>query len=444
MGDLIYYRKDDNKVLLLNRETGRWYVDKDENFIFENILNEREKFTESEIYRRLVNQNILNTNPETIEVEQPYSDTLGLLILDTTIMCNLACKYCFVDAPPTGADMTLDTAIHALRKALMYSKCANVLTVEFSGGEPLINFDMIKKFVPIANNIANQIGKKITYTIQTNGTLFNDEIIAFLLEHNFDIGISVDGESDIHDENRIFHNGTGTLSTISNNIRLLQDRGGHISILSVISSTRQYESIINFITEHNITEIRTNLVTKAGRAKDKGVFSLEYVALADKFIEVAERIFSGKLKIRDATLTFYLWNLLLVQPHMCFRSPCGAGTNQISVASNGDIYPCQGWRNIHDAPIGNVNEGADLDTLVMNSNRVQGLRNHIVRTNPECMTCNWKVFCGICPREIYSETGSINGMIGQCIFQNRVFESLIWKFYDYSDEIKCYLRGMEV
>lgn len=439
LNDLVYYRKENNKVLLLNKETGRWYVGNDDNNTLDAILSGDQDAFKSELYHHLVQQNILCTHPEEIKIEQPYSESLGLLILDTTVMCNLACKYCFVDAPPKGRNMTLETAVHALQKALNYNKCADVLTIEFSGGEPLVNFEMIKNFVPIADNMAKKMGKKLTYTIQTNGTLLTDEIITFLLDHNVNIGISVDGEANIHDANRIFHDGSGSLSTIIHNIELLQSRGGHVSILAVISSIQQYESVINFATSHNISDIRTNLVTKAGRAKDNDNFALEYISIAEKFIEVADRIFHGNLKIKDATLTFFLWNLLLMQPHMCFRSPCGAGTNQISITSTGDIYPCQGWRNIHDSPIGNVNEDTDLETLLTNSIRVQELRNHITRTSPSCLSCNWKMFCGVCPREIYSEVGSVHGQIGQCIFEGKVFESLMWKFYDCHDEIKRYL-----
>lgn len=439
LNDLVYYRKENNKVLLINKETGRWYVGKDENNILDDILDGKQDAFKSEIYHQLVQQNILYTRPEEIEIEQPYSEILGLVILDTTIMCNLACKYCFVDAPPKGSKMNLYTAIHALEKVLNYNKCAEVLTIEFSGGEPLVNFEMIKDFIPIADNMAKEMGKKLTYTIQTNGTLLTDEIITFLLDHNVNIGISIDGEAEVHDANRIFHDGTGSLSTIIRNIELLQTRGGHVSILAVISSVYQYESVIKFATAHNISDIRTNLVTKAGRAKKGDSFSLEYIAMADKFVEVADRILHGELKIKDATLTFFLWNLLLMQPHMCFRSPCGAGTNQISITATGDIYPCQGWRNIHDSPVGNVNDNTDLNTLLMNNNRVQELRNHIVRTSPSCQDCNWKTFCGVCPREIYSETGSVHGQIGQCIFEGRVFEALMWKFYDCHDEIKRYL-----
>jgi len=337
--------------------------------------------------------------------------------------------------------MRIETAMNALELALDYPACADILTVEFSGGEPLLNFKLIRDFIPRANKMAETKGKKLSFSIQTNGTLFNDENIIFLKDNNVDIGISIDGTADVHDKNRVFPNGTGSNAIIVANISKLRQHGITPSLLAVVSSAEQYDSVVQFANENSIKEIRTNLVTKAGRAEGKDEYTVDYEALADKYIKVCQDILEGKLQVNDATLTFFLWNLILNQPHMCFRSPCGAGKNQVSVTSDGNLYPCQGWRNIHDKPLGNVNELKSLKETLDFSERVNGLRKHNVRCLEICQECECKAFCGVCPREIYTETGSLNQRIGVCSFQRKVFSELMWLFVEYEDQIKEYLLG---
>lgn len=441
MGRIIYKKRED-KILVLNTQSGFWYVGKlDERM---KDISEKEfitnKHLNGELYTTLMNEEILREkNPE---IEQPFSDKMTLLILDTTKACNLACKYCFVDAQTKGTEMTLDIALKSLELVLNYSKCADTLTVEFSGGEPLVNFRLIKEFVPIALQKAEMHGKNLTFSIQTNGTLLNEEVLDFFMKYNVNIGISVDGTKEFHDKNRVYGDGRGSNEIIVENIKKLQIKGCNTSILAVISSPEQYDSVIEFAQENNISEIRTNLVTKSGRAKGKEEYTIDYEKIADKYIEISKKILEGQIKIRDATLTFFLWNLLLNQPHMCFRSPCGSGTNQISVTSDGEIYPCQGWRNIHDKPICNVVDTTGLEVELNGNGRIRELREHNVRNIEACKLCDWSAFCGVCPREIYTEKGTMNERIGYCNFQAKVFEELMWNFDLYADSIRKYLLGI--
>lgn len=435
----ICIKRRNGKILAINADTGAWYIGHDSNEIEAEEVTDISEIEGKELYELLKEEGVIYGEP--LVIEQPFSDELTLLILDTTRACNLACKYCFVDAPTSGTHMTMEIALKSLELALDYPLCADTLTVEFSGGEPLLNFDLIRNFIPIAIEKAKNRGKKLTFTIQTNGTLLNDEIISFLVKYRVNIGISIDGTKEFHDRNRVFSDGVGSSDVIIKNIHQLISIGCKPSILAVISSPEQYDSVIAFAMDNNITEIRTNLVTKAGRAEGKDDFTIDYKGIAGKFISTAKNILEGEVRIHDATLTFFLWNLLLSQPHMCFRSPCGSGKNQISVTSDGNIYPCQGWRNIHDNPISNVLNTKDLKNALDGSVRVSELRTHDVRNIEVCQSCRFKAFCGVCPREIYTEKHTINEKIGFCEFQNMVFEELMWVFDEYSDSIQKYLLG---
>ena len=398
--DIVLWKNAD-KVLILNRETGSWFVGEDQYNDIEKCLNGEitlEKAKDCKLVEKLINENILFTDKGKSIIEKPYVDQLGLLILDTTNRCNLACKYCFVNATDSGVMMSLETALKALRAVLDSSKCADVLTIEFSGGEPLLNFSMIEQFIPKANKMAEKKKKKLTFSIQTNATLLNEHIMTFLIENKVNVGVSIDGEKEYHDKNRVFSDGIGSLDVITKNIKEFKNKGGQVSVLAVISSVQQYESVIKYAIENGIESIRTNLVTKIGRAEEKKEFDLEYMELADKFIEVSDKMICGEIKLHDVTLSHFLWNLVQVQPHMCFRVPCGSGRNQISITASGEMYTCQEWRNIHDAPIGNVNVDTDLDMKLIENKRARELANRDVNKSEVCKKCDWKTFCGICPR----------------------------------------------
>jgi len=445
MNNNIIIKHKEDITFVLNCNTGMWYVGKSDDEVIEDIklygIDSLPK--ESRTYETLTTANIIS-NDSSGCVEQPHSDKLSLLILDTTSRCNLSCKYCFVNAEQDGIDMSLEIALSAIILALEYSNCADTLTVEFSGGEPLLNFGLIKELIPQAKTHASSKEKSINFTIQTNGTLLTEEIAIFLKENNVEIGISMDGTEEEQNKYRVFHDGSVTYDIIKKNISKMRSLGCDASILSVVYSAEQYDSIIKFAIENDIKYIRTNIVMPIGRAEEYSIFESnehKLSGIADKFLNVAHNALSTEKPVNDATLRFYLWNLLLWQPHMCFRSPCGAGKNQISVTSNGDIYPCQEWRNIRDTPIGNVLKGIPLKSILENSDRVKSIQARDTKKAEMCRECDWKMFCGICTREIYSKSPTMDKKIPQCDFQNKIFEGLIYEFAENSDSIRRFITG---
>lgn len=441
----IVIKQKGDKTLALNRNTGMWYVGKSDNEVIKDILYYGIDKLPSNLqtYETLSAAGVIS-DKDSGEVEQPHSSELSLLILDTTSRCNLSCKYCFVSAEQEGTDMTLEIALSAISLALDYPNCSDTLTIEFSGGEPLLNYDLIEELIPKAKTLALEKSKSVNFTIQTNGTLLTEEIALFLKENDVEIGISMDGTKEEQNKYRVFNDGSGSYDIIKRNICKIKSECCDASILSVVSSAKQYDSIIRLATENDIKYIRTNIVMPIGRAEINSDFESNESKLsdiADKFLCVSHDVLSGEDTVNDATLRFYLWNLLLWQPHMCFRSPCGAGKNQISVTSNGDIYPCQEWRNIHDIPIGNVMSEIPLKSILENSDRVKSIQEKDTKKTELCHECDWKMFCGICTREIYSKSPEMDEKIPQCEFQGKVFEGLIYEFADYSDNIKKFITG---
>lgn len=436
-----------NKTLLLNRETGRWVFLDDDNHSINNLMKTNTGVLDFDKIRSFVSENdiamlvkegIISSDTKIVP-EKPAIDTMNLLILDLTNKCNLACNYCSVDTGESGKLMDSQTALSALEQVLDLDNVDENLTIEFSGGEPLLNYELLYSFVHNAKKIAEKSHIDIKFTIQTNGILLNEDRINFLIDNNVEIGLSIDGTKKVNDKNRVFRNGTGTFDIIIQNIHKIKSLGGKFSVICVITCPEQFDDIYNLCMENDIFYIRTNLVTDVGRGKDlykmKNMDFVKY--LATSYIDFCKKIIP-KNKIYEANSTYYLWNLLGYQPHMCFRVPCGAALNQIHIDANGDIYPCQDWRSIHDKCLGNIHTDS-LKSILKTSQRVIELNTRSTQEMDSCRKCNWKMFCGVCPRKIYSETKKLSGFSYSCVFQNLVFNELIWEYSNNKEAIKNYL-----
>lgn len=444
----IFVEKRGENYLFLNKQNGAWIILKDSETLY-NLLNSKDETDievaldtrEYEKLKVLIDNKIIGERDDVI-IEQPYKNKFNLLILDTTDKCNLNCKYCSVNASTNGNFMKLDTAIRAFEIFTSLSNCSDKITVEFSGGEPLLNFKLIKQSVPEFNKIAQNKGIQVSYSIQSNGILLDEEIIDFLKENNFSIGISLDGSREVNDSNRIFPDNTGSFDKVMKAIKKLKNKEVNFSILAVISDPSQYSNLLNFAVENGIKSIRANYLTQIGRArkifKDTTNISQFPIEYAKAYLEMCKKLINEGVKIKEANLTYLLWNLLLWQPHMCFRIPCGAGNNQLHVTATGDIYPCQDWRSIHDIKIANVQD-SDIEEKIMNHPRVRELRQRNLDIIKECQNCNWKRFCGTCPREIYTEKKQLSGDISLCKFYGYLFNELIWIIYHNKDNVIKYL-----
>lgn len=164
-------------------------------------------------------------HPMTDNIEDYLSRKCNKLLLQVTQNCNFRCSYCpyttsefYANRTHSSKRMSADVAIRAIDFFAEHSVNTRIITIGFYGGEPLLEFDLLKKLVEYANDLF--IGKRICYTITTNASLLNEEIMAFLAENNVDLTISIDGTKKAHDRNRKFaSNGKGTFDVIEKNLK---------------------------------------------------------------------------------------------------------------------------------------------------------------------------------------------------------------------------------
>lgn len=179
-----------NEILVLNIDTGVWKIDSGYGELMKTVNSGNQSIRincNDTIYNQLADDKLINHVPD----DTRYGE-FSLLILETSEKCNLRCRYCFEDATNNGTNMSCETAIKAFEKFIALKCCRASVCVEFNGGEALLNYEMICKAVPQILRIAEEVGKKVKFTVQTNGTLLTAEMIAFFKEYHFSMDSGVD------------------------------------------------------------------------------------------------------------------------------------------------------------------------------------------------------------------------------------------------------------
>lgn len=430
----VYYKEHGDKVLFLNAKNGAWGILKNNGDISEQT------FEKSRFYKGLQEMDFFSQEEL---IEKPALNTMNLFIIDTTDRCNLRCEYCSAEASAYGKSLTLEIAIEAFDNFLNMKNINSCVTVEFSGGEPLLNISLIEQIVPIYKRMSKEKGITLNFSIQTNGTLLTKEIVDFLVEAEFTIGISIDGPEKWNVSRR-FEDKKPAFNRVDNNIRYLIDNHIPFSTLSVVWNPDQYRDILDYADKTGIKNIRVNPMSEIGRGKqhtNMKILEYNYKKFAEAYLEFAKTIildsrFSG---IHEANLTNYLWSLLLWQPHMCFRAPCGAGRNQLHLTAYGEIFPCQDLRSIQDEKICNWND-KDIAAKISKHDRCNQMTARDVDKQEGCKTCAWRRYCGTCQRELITARKDENGQISLCKFHNMVLEGLIWLMDAHEEAVLQYLE----
>ena len=190
-------------------------------------------------------------NPYTEYAEEYLNNCLNNLLIQVTQMCNFKCDYCpysgngLFDRMHNNKSMSFDTARKTIDFFIDRCRYSQELTIGFYGGEPLLQFDLIKRIVEYTEKKAQ--GKQVVFGITTNGYLIDNRIISFLKKHRFSLVISFDGPKHIHDKNRrLMTTGVGTYDCVYENMRLLKENGIEFGINAVWDTEERFNEIIEF------------------------------------------------------------------------------------------------------------------------------------------------------------------------------------------------------
>ena len=351
------------------------------------------------------------------------------LCLHVAHTCNLDCKYCFAgQGKYHGKDaiMSFEVGKQALDFLVKNSGSRKNLEVDFFGGEPLVNFDVVKQLVAYARSIEKENNKHFRFTLTTNGVLLNDDVIEFLNKEMNNVVLSLDGRKEVHDHFRKYLNGKGSYDTIVPKFKNFVEKRGNKEYYMRGTFTRNnldFTEDIFHMADLGFKELSMEPVVSspdteyALREEDLETIYEQYEILAKEMI---------KRKKEGNPFTFYHYMINLSAGPCIYKriTGCGSGTEYLAVTPNGDFYPCHQFVGDEKFLMGNVRDG------ITNTE----LRNEFKCCNAysrkECKDCWAKLYCsGGCSANSYHATGSINNVYeyGCELFKKRIECAIMMK-----------------
>ena len=355
-------------------------------------------------------------------LKERTSGVVKALCLHVAHTCNLNCSYCFASQGKyhgSRAVMSFEVGKQALDFLIDHSGNRRNLEVDFFGGEPLMNFDVVKELVAYARSREKETGKHFRFTLTTNGMLINDDVIDFANREMSNVVLSLDGRKEIHDRFRVDYAGHGSWERIVPKFqKLVESRGGKNYYMrgTFTHANPDYLKDIQEMLRLGFTELSMEPVVCAPEdpsaltEEDLPIVLEQYELLADLMRERRE---AGK------PFTFYHYMIDLKGGPCIYKrvSGCGSGTEYMAVTPWGDLYPCHQFVGEEKFKLGNVWDG------VTNTEIQQEFASCNVYARPECKDCWAKLYCsGGCAANAYHATGHITGVYdyGCKLFRKRM------------------------
>ena len=401
-----------NKVLLTNDFGKYLFLERSE---FKTVLTGstsvdstlREKLLSSRMAYEGTNLAFLNDNLHSLREAKRYAATAtSLHIFVVTIACNLNCVYCQANNGMTCPNTFMSREIAEKAVDIALQSPEKNLTFEFQGGEPLVNFDIIKAIIYYAEK--NKGDHHISYSIVSNLTLLTEEILDYLIENRFGISTSIDGDQILHDHNRPFRDGTGSFSTVSRIVSKIRDKGAHIGAIETTtrSALPHAKEIIDTYVRMGFTSIFLRPLTPLGKALANwdsiGYTPEEFLKFYREALQEIIRINKSGIFLREEHATIFLRKIAGEGVnYMELRSPCGGGIGQIAYYCDGRIFTCDEGRMLAEMGdssfyLGDVQQDTYAD-LIANKTCRTVCASSILESIPSCCDCVYQPYCGVCP-----------------------------------------------
>lgn len=337
----------------------------------------------------------------------PFSPVIKAMCLNVSHNCNLACAYCFAEGGTYNDErktMSYETAKAAIDMLVEMSGSRRNLEVDFFGGEPMLDFDVVKKTVLYARSIEKARGKNFRFTITTNAYRLNDDDIDFFNEQMYNVVISIDGRKEVHDRVRKTVGGKDSFNdVIKNALRFKERRKGQYYVRGTFTRYNlDFCSDVLFLNDLGFDQLSIEPVVLksdsplAIRDEDIPRIIAEYDKLAEQYIERRKT---------DKWFNFFHFMIDIDNAPCAVKrlKGCGAGGEYVAVAPDGTVYPCHQFDGIKETALGNVFDG------VSNEELRRRFYNCSVPTKPECSECWAKYYCsGGCMANSYKFNGNID------------------------------------
>lgn len=363
-------------------------------------------------------------------------NVIKALCLHVAHTCNLNCEYCFAAQGKYHGEralMSYEVGKRALDFLVENSGSRHNLEVDFFGGEPLMNFDVVKRLVAYARSIEEQNNKHFRFTLTTNGMLIDDDVIDFANREMDNVVLSLDGRKEVNDRFRRTIGGAGSFDVIVPKFQKLVAARGDKSYYMRGTFTHfnpDFTNDIKVMLDLGFDELSMEPVVcpptdkYALTEEDKKIIYAEYEKLADMMIR---RRKEGK------PFTFYHYMLDLDGGPCVYKriSGCGSGTEYLAVTPTGELYPCHQFVGNKDYLMGDIWKGIQREDIR------ERFRSCNIYSHSECANCWARMYCsGGCAANAYNATGDINGVYayGCDLFKKRIECAIMVKVDEYMSD----------
>ncbi|MEW6698111.1 MAG: thioether cross-link-forming SCIFF peptide maturase [Bacillota bacterium] len=343
--------------------------------------------------KTLQEEGLLYTTDPHQEVYQPRRDgVVKALCLHAAHDCNLRCKYCFAAQGRFGGPgglLSVEVGRAAIDFLVAHSGDRKNIEVDFFGGEPLLNFKVIKELVPYGREKAKQFGKEIKFTLTTNGVLLNEEVQQFLLVNQMAAVLSLDGRPAVHDTMRPTPSGKGSYEKVLEAFQAYVQQkppAGYYIRGTYTRRNLDFSRDVIHMAEQGFRDISVEPVV-AGSETDYAFKEADLPTLMDEYEKLTREILARREA--GAPLNFFHFNIdLNGGPCLPKRlSGCGAGYEYLAVTPEGDLYPCHQFVGKPEFLLGHVQEG------VKNPDIIETFRRAHIYNKPKCLSCWAKFYC---------------------------------------------------
>ena len=364
--------------------------------------------------------------------------TLHIMVL--TRQCNLSCVYCHAASTSSSKmAMTKETARKTLN--LIFNSVSKHITIEFQGGEPLLNWDVLEFVVRESKKRAAKLDKDLFITLVTNLTAMNDSRLDFLCSNNVSLCTSLDGDQLLHNKNRPCR--TEAIDSYEQAVKWIEKIKQKTGMLpgALLTVTKQslsnWKQIVDEYVKLGMKGIFIRFLNPFGAAYEN---SSDISYTPDEFFEfyknslnyILDLNLKGLSLIKERTTEILLQKIFLnYDPqYMDLRSPCGAGVGQIAYNYDGEVFTCDEGRMLAAMGdtsfcIGNVYKNTYkgiMSSPVLKSMVTASLTD----LQPACAYCAYKPYCGVCPIFNYRDHGDLfmYGENYRCLIYKKIFDYL--------------------
>ena len=350
----------------------------------------------------------------------------GLHMVVVTLRCNQRCHYCHASSQPVDQprwDMSLETARNVVHKIM--ETPSEIVKIEFQGGEPLLNLDVVKAIVREAKRINRKKCKNLSFVICTNLTLIDGPLLKYVKKEDITLSTSLDGPQAIHDRHRVMRNGEGTYGRFIQNLHYARSILGYDGVNALMTATKEslghFREIIDEYARLGFQGVFLRHINPYGYARSE--------AHRPSFAYDMEEFVAAYKEALRYIIQLNLTGTPLVEGYACIllsriltpfstgfvdlQSPTGAGINGVIYDFNGDVYPCDEGRMLAKMGdrrfyMGNVNRDSFLDIFSSPVLR-ELIEVSCVETLPGCHSCALQTYCGSDPVRNYALQGDLVG-----------------------------------